>query len=106
MSCEHEEYNGWSNRETWAAALMIDNDEGMYMMSRELLADLPERSVYHASQALEEWIDELCEELPGFELAWLKEVGSTWRIDWHEIALAWIAEHAENNPEETEGDDR
>lgn len=31
-----DKYNGWSNRETWAAALWINNEEGSYREARRL----------------------------------------------------------------------
>ena len=30
-----QEYNGWSNYETWNVALWIGNDEGLYSMAKE-----------------------------------------------------------------------
>ena len=31
------DYNGWSNRETWNAALWVNNDEGLYNGAQRLL---------------------------------------------------------------------
>ena len=31
-----EEYNGWTNRETWATALHINNDQGLYEAVQEI----------------------------------------------------------------------
>jgi len=39
---ENETYNGWSNRETWAVALWINNEEGWLESVRESLATLVE----------------------------------------------------------------
>ena len=36
-----EEYNGWTNYETWNVALWIQNDEGLYNMALEC-KDYPE----------------------------------------------------------------
>jgi hypothetical protein len=32
-----EEYNGWTNRETWGLALHIDNDQGLQEQASELI---------------------------------------------------------------------
>ena len=33
---EIQEYNGWSNRETWATKLWIDNDQGLYYYAKDM----------------------------------------------------------------------
>jgi len=38
MSENKEEFNGWSNRETWAAALYIQNDQGLNDQAIERLS--------------------------------------------------------------------
>jgi len=35
-----EGYNGWTNYETWAVALWIDNEEGSYNMVREMAREI------------------------------------------------------------------
>jgi hypothetical protein len=37
---ELEKYNGWTNYETWAVGLWIDNDEGLQNRTTELANDL------------------------------------------------------------------
>ena len=35
-----EEYNGWTNRETWAVALWLDNDQGLHEMATDRVAEV------------------------------------------------------------------
>ena len=37
---EHEDYNGWRNRETWALVLHINNDQGLQAWAHDLTAEL------------------------------------------------------------------
>jgi hypothetical protein len=98
-----EEYNGWKNRETWATALHINNDEGLQNEMEEKVATLidlfegeVDKVVFHLSQWVEEWIsnlvsvdwwrDELgCEMSKGAEMI-REDIGSLWRVDWQEVA--------------------
>ena len=43
-------YNGWANRETWAAALYLGNDQGLYNGAREAVAGL---HYYEPTEALD-----------------------------------------------------
>ena len=86
-----EEYNGWCNRETWAAALHLNNDQRLQARAREL-AEV-------STDTLEDWIlcaveDTLIGEIPAEE--WLRlmihDVGSFWRVDWDAVAASLLPE--------------
>ena len=40
MSTADKTYNGWTNYETWAVMLHLDNDEGTYTMVRDSVAEI------------------------------------------------------------------
>jgi hypothetical protein len=103
---ENVGYNGWSNYETWAAALWIDNEQGSYAYSRELVAEAAEGSetpTVDAADALKEWaeetwIDPVLEDVATMAVDLLR--GAFSEIDWHEIAGGYLSEL------EAEGADR
>lgn len=111
-----EEYQGWKNRETWAAALYINNDQGLEEESREKLeaafdkeiedleegASLEDRKearsagIREAADILEQWLETLLTRA-GYEAefgsTWpaaladmASDIGSLYRIDHQEIA--------------------
>ena len=111
-----ESFNGWKNRETWAAALYIGNDQGLEEESREKLEaafdkeieDLEEGSsledrkearaagISEAADILEQWLETLLTRA-GYETefgsTWpaaladmASDIGSLYRIDYQEIA--------------------
>ena len=98
-----ENYNGWSNRETWATALHINNDYGLQLEMEEKVAHLIEEHegdrdevITDLSEWLQGWItnlvsaewwrDELgCEMSEGAEMM-RQDIGSLWRVEWREIA--------------------
>jgi hypothetical protein len=88
-----DEYNGWCNRETWAAALHLSNDEGLYLLCREIVAE--SSSVYAAADALADWVRENVEGAvfypdedgaPEWARLMASDVGSFWRVDWVAVA--------------------
>lgn len=108
-------YNGWSNYETWAVALWLDNEEGSYSywhdQARSALDD--ETRDYDASDAVE-MFDELranavtalaamlenehndaAPDLSGSVFADLLTAALS-DVDWHEVAEHYIDEHAES----------
>ena len=99
-----EEYNGWKNRETWAAKLHIDNDQALYEIAREYASleiqghDEGESiNGYHLGQALKNWIEEdllTLENIAGNQALFnmLTDIGSLYRVDWREIADSYIEE--------------
>lgn len=88
-----ETYNGWANRETWAAALHLNNTE--YLQD----AAVRYAGMDEYGRALEEWYDTLydafwntCEDwahTPEIRMM-IQEVGSYWRVNWQEINAALL----------------
>src|SRR5437870_5436518 len=70
-------YNGWSNYETWAVALWIDNDQGTYNEARRMAREAAEEAAESAddlmavprtadgilADRLKEWITECAPDL-------------------------------------------
>lgn len=110
-----EQYNGWTNRETWALNLWLENDEGLYRATRECVAAQLEadenlhdyqddkwlsenkRSLqtYVAGQAVKAFWEELTDPTEGLMtvdkiLEMVRDVGSEYRVNWDEIGAAWL----------------
>lgn len=62
---EAKTYNGWSNYETWAVGLWLDNEEGSYHHTRTL-ARIAQREAGR-SQAVKDW-------------GWTHEDAATWQL--------------------------
>jgi hypothetical protein len=107
-----DEYNGWTNRETWAMALHLSNDYGLYHWTLD--------TVRQGLESRAEWLednpgladpdndganwagDHLSTQLELFmgDEAWfmdaeetatmLRDIGSWWRIDWAEVARSFM----------------
>ncbi len=110
-----DKYNGWTNRETWAVALHIDNDEGFHDYRNELcqkfvtaskkpsagraacLTDEQAAGMW-LSNGLREWVEEMSHDVyfPDGEPAnrelcgMFHDIGSLWRVNWDEIATNWL----------------
>ena len=81
-----QEHQGWTNRETWAASLWINNDQGMQEMGIEYAG----QDEY--GDALKDWFDELWAEVldnPAETSRELRsmfgDIGSLWRVNWKEV---------------------
>jgi hypothetical protein len=103
-----ETYNGWSNRETWATALHIDNDESLQNEASEKISQAflenidPEAEdgylsgVREAEDALSDWVDDLMSDeywdghTPRGIALMRSDVGSLWRVNFREIAESWL----------------
>lgn len=89
-----ETYNGWTNRETWAAALWINNDQGMQEFAYEIVRTDP------YGDGIKDWIEELQAEATegGIEQRevrlMLNDIGSLWRVNWSEIRDSLIEDQA------------
>lgn len=104
-----DSYNGWTNRETWALNLWLSNDQGLYEMTRERVADIAPSMyeeqftdeqnnnfrAYRAGQAVKSLTEELLdpeEQLmtPENIITILSDVGSLYRVNWDEIGAAFL----------------
>ena len=114
-----ETYNGWTNRETWALMLHINNDQGIqswvHEVVREVLdtSDPNEAGEYptivesQVSDALREWVadvfssdywrEEFDSERPDWADMMRSDVGSEWRINWVECAQSLISDVSEED---------
>ena len=85
-----EKYNGWTNRETWAVKLHIDNDHGLYSDYVGMLN--LSTDVYDLARELEEWFTNLVYDilengnLNNEQRGMILDIGSMWRVNWLEIA--------------------
>ncbi len=95
-----ETYQGWANRETWAVNLHLSNDQGLYDQVNELaervdrdpsgLADAIRTYVSDELLSPEWWRAEMDMSMPDEVISIGREIGSLWRVDWDEIAAAWL----------------
>lgn len=104
-------YNGWTNYETWAVALWLDNEQGSYNHWRERAQEAyneAEAGKHYASQTredaakialcdeLKQWHEDYCEEsgiddkLGGTVFADLMNA-ALGEVNWYEIAEHYLA---------------
>ena len=90
---KEDTYNGWSNRETWAVALHIDNDQGMQEMVWEYAKG-------KESHEIEPYIRDIVEDIfrnvfdgstNEHAARMVEDIGSLWRVDWREVAKHYEA---------------
>jgi len=85
-------YEGWTNRETWAVALWINNDREWQESVHEAIraewtaghfsADQPHRVGEIVQQNVEDTLDR-------------DDIGIMWRVDWSEIGAAFLTDALE-----------
>lgn len=99
-----ERYNGWTNYETWAAALWIDNDQEAYNHARGLAQDvrnagpqpLPgvdfqREPVNILADQLQDWIEGLAPDLSASLFSDLLTRAIA-RVNWRELAEYYLIE--------------
>ena len=84
------EYNGWTNRETWAVALWINNEQGLQEQINDQAREAS--SLGGFADFLEEFIDELFDENWQNLKAMRNDIGSLWRVNWYELAESFISD--------------
>jgi len=95
-----EEYNGWTNRETWAVKLHWDNNQGDVEFFSQNAKEFKEsgKSMKEFADWLRNQADDiqhsvLFEEHSSKEAKlFVEDVGSFWRVNWHEIAESYYKE--------------
>jgi hypothetical protein len=91
-----EEYNGWTNRETWATALHLNNEQGLYETVRDWAVSNWEEDESEAVTVLSESIEDFVTELVESDWDGVKfmrsDIGSLYRVNWREIAESFISE--------------
>lgn len=94
-----EEYNGWTNRETWACNLWLDNDRGVYEDILPLIEEATE--VYKLAESIQEYMENRLD-LRNWNLitqdliSMIEDIGSLWRVNWREIAENKLNEKVSN----------
>lgn len=84
---DEQGYNGWTNYETWAVALWLDNEEPAYHQACELVErEDPDGEVSHRSaDALKSWLEDEMPDLGATVWADLLRAAFS-EVDWLEIA--------------------
>ena len=117
-----EQYNGWTNRETWAVALHINNDQGWQesvrtslreLLSDHLSTDTDDDSRASASREAGEIIRENVEDVFDVEtygtldspedcqnfvkrtLPVMTDIGSLHRVNWTELGSSFLSDMEE-----------
>lgn len=90
-------YNGWSNYETWAMHLWLDNEqdsqERCLEIAQECMGNEHER--YDVAHLLESEIEEVMPDLGAS--VWADLLNAAWsEIEWYEIADAYLDAAREN----------
>lgn len=87
------EYQGWSNYETWAVALWIDNDRGLYEAVQEMKGEFEES--YELGDAIKSFMDEIIFDEDVEKVSPVSKdllTGALSEVNWREIAEHVMAE--------------
>lgn len=92
-----DQYNGWTNRETWATKLHLDNDEALNEYAWEYAR--ANANAYELGETLKNWIEDdllTLENIAGNRGLYLMltDIGSLYRVNWQEIAQTYAEELA------------
>lgn len=101
----NEQYNGWTNRETWACHLWITNDPVLHAHFTEPKHEDRKLTLTEATESLRGYFEDcqtiVKENQAVREMAtMLFAIGSLWRVDWHAIASALIESEGTTHEDE------
>jgi len=97
-----KEYNGWTNHETWAVALHLDNDQVLYEIARDYAniaiqngEEGDNLNAYYLGETLQNWLEEdllTLENIKENHGLWLMltDIGSLYRVNWQEVANHYL----------------
>jgi hypothetical protein len=94
-----EKYNGWINRETWATALWLDNEQSTQEVM-QLMAEEYGKETNLLPDMIEDFVTELLDmesvlSAPPAQrkelISMSKDIGSLYRVDWKEIAEHYLS---------------
>jgi len=97
-----QEYNGWSNYQTWVTSLWMDNDEGSYSYWVEQAEDA--ESVRDLADRMQSEHETAMYDLVGVTGVFSDLLGhAVEMVDWYEIAQHYFEEyHEEENDSDNE----
>lgn len=102
-------YSGWTNRETWALMLWINNDESLQAWANEYVKDYihgleDDNRTYSASKALQQWteiaftrsgyVEYVGDTWPDSLADIAEDIGSLYRINYYECAESILSDMA------------
>ena len=102
---QEENFQGWTNRETWATNLWITNDQALYELARDYASTALQehqgedhwQAQYCLEETLRSWIEEdllTLENIKGNRDLWmmLTDIGSLYRVSWKELSEYYLNE--------------
>lgn len=109
-----EAYEGWPNRETWAVALHINNDQRWQESVHEAITTLTDdegealivkaswtpEQIRQAGDAIRENVEDTLAALQDPEWRSMdlinaaRDIGSLWRVDWPELGVSFLSDIA------------
>lgn len=108
----HEQYNGWTNRSTWAIALWLGNDQVTDALAREIVSDTMRHtgSIAIAGDNLKVWVSDMADEMHNQIISSASLFSDLLRYalddaDWREIAQAFKDEAEDDTENEDDTED-
>jgi energy-converting hydrogenase A subunit M len=104
---QEDSYNGWTNRETWAVALWINNEQGwqesvIEALREALTMQVEELTASKAGEIVRENVEDmlLSDEMGvscTVQRDILHDIGSLYRVDWREVGESFLTDVREQS---------